>query len=62
MTLVIMVAIGIGSVSAGGSDVATPIVGTLVLGLYALALAGIGIAVRRPRDDRVRGRDHRRCS
>jgi ABC-2 type transport system permease protein len=44
MTLVIMVAIGIGSVSAGGADVTTPIIGTLVLGLYALALAGIGIA------------------
>jgi ABC-2 type transport system permease protein len=44
MTLVIMVGIGIGSLSAGGSDVTTPIVGTLVLGLYALALAGIGVA------------------
>ena len=44
MTLVVMIGIGLGSVSAGGSDVATPIVGTLVLGLYALALAGIGIA------------------
>ena len=39
-----MVGDRIGSVSAGGSEVATPIVGTLVLGLYALALAGIGIA------------------
>lgn len=44
-TLVVMAGIGLGSLSAGGSDVATPIVGTLVLGLYALALAGIGIAV-----------------
>jgi len=44
MTLVVMIAIGIGSLSAGGSDVSTPIVGTLVLGMYALALAGIGIA------------------
>ena len=43
-TVVVMAGIGIGSLSAGGSDVATPIVGTLVLGLYALALAGIGIA------------------
>jgi putative exporter of polyketide antibiotics len=43
-TLVVMAGIGIGSLSAGGGDVATPIVGTLVLGLYALALAGIGIA------------------
>jgi ABC-2 type transport system permease protein len=44
MTLVVMLAIGLGSLSAGGSEVATPIVGTLVLGLYSLALAGIGIA------------------
>jgi putative exporter of polyketide antibiotics len=43
-TLVVMAGIGIGSLSAGGGDVATPIVGTMVLGLYALALAGIGIA------------------
>jgi len=43
MTLVVMVAIGLGSLTAGG-DVATPIVGTLALGVYALALAGIGIA------------------
>lgn len=42
-TVVVMIGIGIGSVIAGG-DVATPILGTLVIGLYALALAGIGIA------------------
>jgi ABC-2 type transport system permease protein len=42
-TLMLMVGIGIGSTIAGG-DVATPIAGTLVLGLYALALAGIGVA------------------
>jgi hypothetical protein len=44
MTTVIAVGIGIGSAVAGG-DVATPIVGTIVLGLYAAALAGIGMAV-----------------
>jgi ABC-2 type transport system permease protein len=42
-TLLVMVGIGVGSVLAGG-DVATPIVGTLVIGLYALAMAGIGLA------------------
>ncbi|MBI3745190.1 MAG: hypothetical protein HY264_01435 [Chloroflexi bacterium] len=44
MTAVIATGIGIGSALAGG-DVATPIVGTAVLGLYAAALAGIGMAV-----------------
>jgi ABC-2 type transport system permease protein len=43
-TALVMVGIGLGSLIAGG-DVATPIAGTLVLGLYALALAGIGVAV-----------------
>ena len=62
MTLVIMVAIGIGSVSAGGSDVTTPIVGTLVLGLYALALAGIGIAFGGLVDDRPSRARSSRCS
>ena len=62
MTLVIMVAIGIGSVLRRRLDVATPIIGTLVLGLYALALAGIGIAFGGLVTTVVRGRDHRRCS
>ena len=44
MTVVVMIGIGIGSAIAGG-DVTTPIVGTVVLGLYGLALAGIGMAV-----------------
>jgi len=43
-TLLLMIGIGVGSSLAGG-DVTTPIVGTAVVGLYALALAGIGIAV-----------------
>jgi ABC-2 type transport system permease protein len=43
-TLLLMLGIGLGSSIAGG-DVATPIAGTLVLGLYALALAGIGVAI-----------------
>jgi hypothetical protein len=36
--------VGLGSAITGG-DVVTPIVGTLVIGLYALALTGIGLAV-----------------
>jgi ABC-2 type transport system permease protein len=36
--------IALGAASAGG-DLATPVVGTLVLGLYAAALAGVGFAV-----------------
>ncbi|MEW5992265.1 MAG: ABC transporter permease subunit [Chloroflexota bacterium] len=44
MTLIIALGIGIGSSIAGG-DVVTPILGSLVLGLYAAALAGIGLAV-----------------
>ena len=38
------IGIGIGAASSGG-DVGTPVLGSLVLGLYALALAGIGVAV-----------------
>lgn len=44
MTLVIMVAIGLGAAIAGG-DVLTPVAGAAVVGLYALALAGVGLAV-----------------
>jgi ABC-2 type transport system permease protein len=44
MTAVLAVAIGIGAAAAGG-DVATPFAGTLALGLYAAALAGVGLAV-----------------
>ncbi len=36
--------IAIGAVITGG-DIVTPVLGTVVLGLYAVALAGIGIAV-----------------
>ena len=42
-TVMIAIGIGIGSVLTGG-DVLTPILGSLVVGLYALALAGVGIA------------------
>ena len=38
------IGIGIGTASSGG-DLVTPVLGSLVLGLFALALAGIGIAV-----------------
>jgi ABC-2 type transport system permease protein len=44
MTLVIAIAVGIGAVMAG-SDALTPMVGTVTLGLYTAALAGIGFAV-----------------
>ena len=44
MTAVIALGIGIGAALAG-FDVVTPVTGTVVLGLYALALAGIGLAV-----------------
>jgi len=45
MTVMAAIGIAIGSVSAGGGDIATPIVGTFVLALYASAMAGIGFAV-----------------
>lgn len=44
LTAVAAGGIAIGAASVGG-DVATPTLGTLVLGLYAAALAGIGFAV-----------------
>jgi ABC-2 type transport system permease protein len=44
MTAIIAVMIGIGAVSAG-SDAITPMAGTITLGLYAAALAGMGFAV-----------------
>jgi ABC-2 type transport system permease protein len=44
MTLIIALGVGIGAVAAG-SDALTPILGTLVLGVYGAALAGIGFAV-----------------
>jgi ABC-2 type transport system permease protein len=36
--------IAIGTLSAGG-EIATPVIGTLAIGLYAMALAGVGLAV-----------------
>jgi ABC-2 type transport system permease protein len=44
MTALAVVGVGIGSVITGG-DVLTPIGGTLVLGLYAAGVAGVGLAV-----------------
>jgi ABC-2 type transport system permease protein len=44
MTAVAMLGVGIGVASAG-SDVATPVMGALILGLYAAAAAGVGFAV-----------------
>jgi ABC-2 type transport system permease protein len=44
LTAVVVLGIGLGSLIAGG-DVVTPILGSLVLGLYAAALVGIGLAV-----------------
>lgn len=40
---IVAIGVGIGSAITGG-DVATPVAGTAVIGLYALALAGIGVA------------------
>ncbi|HEX5466864.1 MAG TPA: hypothetical protein VFW92_09365, partial [Candidatus Limnocylindrales bacterium] len=44
LTAVMAVLIGLGAAGAG-SDALTPMAGTVVLGLYAAALAGIGFAV-----------------
>ena len=44
LSVVIALGIAVGAV-IGGGDVLTPVLGTVVLGLYALALAGIGLAV-----------------
>ena len=43
-------------------DLATPMIGALVLGLYAAALAGIGVAVGGVLGDRVRGAGRRLSS
>jgi len=43
-TVMAMIGIAVGAMIAG-SEIATPVVGTIVLGLYAAALGGIGIAV-----------------
>ncbi len=43
-TVLAMVGIGIGTALAGG-EVWTPVLGTTALGLFAMAMAGIGIAV-----------------
>jgi ABC-2 type transport system permease protein len=39
-----VVGIGIGATITGG-DIVTPMIGTAVLGLYALAMAGVGVAI-----------------
>jgi putative exporter of polyketide antibiotics len=44
MTVVLAVAVGLGALAAG-SDAATPMAGTVTLGLYAAALAGVGVAI-----------------
>jgi ABC-2 type transport system permease protein len=44
LTVIMALAIGAGATLAG-SDALTPMVGTLALGLYAAAVAGIGLAV-----------------
>jgi polyether ionophore transport system permease protein len=43
-TVIQALGIALGAMIAGG-DIATPVVGSLVLGLYAAALAGIGVAI-----------------
>ena len=42
--LVLLLGIAVG-VAAAGTDVATPVAGALILGLYALAATGVGFAV-----------------
>jgi putative exporter of polyketide antibiotics len=42
--LVSAIGVAIGALLAGG-DLATPVSGTLVLGLFAIAMAGIGVAI-----------------
>ncbi len=44
MTAVIAVGIGVGAL-ASASDAVTPMLGTVVMGLYAAALAGVGFAI-----------------
>lgn len=44
VTMTLVMAAGIGA-AAAGSDVMTPMIGTAVLGLYAAALAGVGLVV-----------------
>ena len=44
VTVVAALGIAVGAVIAGG-DIVQPVVGSLVLGLYAAALAGIGVAI-----------------
>jgi ABC-2 type transport system permease protein len=44
LTAVTVVGVALGALIAGG-DLATPVVGSLVLGLYAAALGGVGIAI-----------------
>ena len=44
LTAIVALGIGLGSAIAGG-DLVTPIIGTVVIGLYAAALAGLGLAV-----------------
>jgi ABC-2 type transport system permease protein len=40
-----MIGIALGAMLAGESDLATPLAGTIVLGLFAIAMAGIGVAI-----------------
>ena len=44
LTAIVALGVGVGA-AAAGSDALTPMAGTLALGLYAAALAGIGLAV-----------------
>lgn len=44
MTGVFALGVGIGAIVAG-SEVLTPVVGTVILGLYAAALSGVGVAI-----------------
>ncbi len=43
-TVMYALAIGLGG-AVGGSEVVTPMVGTVALGLYAAAMVGVGVAI-----------------
>ena len=47
VVIVVLSAIGIaiGALMAGDTDIATPLAGTLVLGLFAIGMGGIGVAI-----------------
>jgi ABC-2 type transport system permease protein len=45
MVVLAVLGIALGAVIAGEADLGTPLAGTIVLGLFAVAMAGVGVAV-----------------